>query len=99
MLVIGGMSSVSGSVVGAALVLALSEILRRVEDANQLYGMSGLVLAILFVAIIIFRREGILGSRELDLGRLFARGGDRTTSDQRPGTEKNDYSIRGGGQV
>jgi branched-chain amino acid transport system permease protein len=83
MLVIGGMGSVTGSVLGAALVLILSEILRRIEDINQLYGMSLLILALIFVAIIIFRREGIMGSREIDPGNLFMRGGARTKSELR----------------
>ncbi len=81
MLVIGGMGSVTGSVLGAVLVLSLSEILRRIEDVNQLYGMSLLLLALLFIAIILFRRDGIMGARELDLGRLLERGGASTAID------------------
>lgn len=88
MLVIGGMGSVTGSVLGAVLVMTLSEILRRVEDVNQLYGMSVLLLAILFIAIILFRREGIMGSRELDLGKIFSRGGARQTTDDGGRTTK-----------
>ena len=73
MLVVGGMGSVSGSVLGAALVIVLAEALRRVEDATQLFGMSQIVLALIFILIIIFRREGLLGQREIALDRLFAR--------------------------
>lgn len=76
MLVIGGMGSVSGSILGTVLVLSLAEILRRVEDVNQLYGMSQLILALIFILIIIFRREGLMGSREINLGRLFPKGGE-----------------------
>ena len=79
MLVVGGMGSVSGSVIGAALVVGLAEVLRRVEDPNQLYGMSGIVLAVVFILIIIFRREGLLGQREIPLGRLFAKGGETSS--------------------
>jgi branched-chain amino acid transport system permease protein len=75
MLVIGGMGSVSGSVIGVLLVMALAEILRRIEDVNQLYGLSGIVLAVFFILIIIFRREGLLGSREISFDRLFPKGG------------------------
>ena len=75
MLVVGGMGSVSGSVVGTALIVGLAEILRRIEDPSQLYGISGIVLAVLFILIIIFRREGLLGEREIALDRLFMRGG------------------------
>jgi branched-chain amino acid transport system permease protein len=75
MLVVGGMGSVSGSVIGTVLVVGLTEVLRRIEDPSQLYGMSGIVLAILFILIIIFRREGLLGQREIPLDRWFMKGG------------------------
>lgn len=86
MLVIGGMGSVTGSVLGAVLVMSLSEILRRVEDVNQFYGMGLLLLAVLFIAIILFRREGIMGSRELDLGKIFSRGGGEQKIESRTKT-------------
>ena len=73
MLVIGGMGSVSGSVLGVVFVLALAELLRRLEDATQLFGISQSVLALIFLLVIIFRREGLLGQREIALDRLFAR--------------------------
>ena len=72
MLVVGGMGSVSGAVVGTALVLALAEALRRIEEATLLYGLGGILLAVFFIAVIIFRPSGILGQREVDLDRLFA---------------------------
>ncbi len=73
MLVVGGMGSVSGSVIGAAVVLALAEGLRRIEDVTLLYGLSGMLLAAFFIAIIIFRPEGIMGQREISFDRVFAR--------------------------
>lgn len=76
MLVVGGMGSVSGSILGTVLVVGLAEMLRRIEDPSQLYGMGGIVLAFLFILIIIFRREGLLGQREIALDRLFMKGGD-----------------------
>jgi branched-chain amino acid transport system permease protein len=75
MLVVGGMGSVSGSILGTLLIVGLSEVLRRIEDPTQLYGISGIVLAVLFILIIIFRREGLLGQREIALDRLFTKGG------------------------
>jgi len=73
MLVVGGMGSVSGSVIGAALVLILAEGLRRVEDVTLLYGLSGMLLAIFFIVIIIFRPAGIMGQREISFERVAAR--------------------------
>jgi branched-chain amino acid transport system permease protein len=75
MLVVGGMGSVSGSVVGTALIVGLAEVLRRIEDPTQLYGISGIVLAVLFILIIIYKRDGLLGQREIALDPLFTKGG------------------------
>jgi branched-chain amino acid transport system permease protein len=71
MLVIGGMGSVSGSILGAIAIVGLSEALRRVEDATLLYGLSQIVLAVIFLVVITVRREGLLGQREVPLDRLF----------------------------
>ena len=76
MLVVGGMGSVSGSVIGTVLVVALAEGLRRVEDVTLLYGISQIILAVIFILIVIFRREGLLGQREIPLDRLFLKGGE-----------------------
>jgi branched-chain amino acid transport system permease protein len=72
MLVIGGLGSVSGSVIGAAAVLAVAEGLRRVEDATLLYGLSGILLAAFFIAVIIRRPGGIMGQREFSLEAVRA---------------------------
>ena len=37
-----------------------------------LYGLSQIVLAVIFLVVIIVRREGLLGQREVPLDRLFA---------------------------
>ena len=74
MLVIGGMGSVSGSLIGAVAITILAEGLRRIEDTSLLYGMSQIILAVIFLLIITFRRGGLLGQREVPLDRLFAPG-------------------------
>jgi branched-chain amino acid transport system permease protein len=79
MLVIGGMGSISGSVLGAVLVTLLSEILRNAELGIHLgsitlppvYGLSQIILAIVFVLIVILRRQGLMGDREIDWSRLI----------------------------
>ncbi len=76
MLVIGGMGSVSGAVIGTVLVVFLGDQLRRIADATLLYGLNQIVLALIFLFIIIFRREGLLGQREIPLDRLFMKGGE-----------------------
>ena len=74
MLVIGGMGSVSGSILGAVAITVLAESLRRIEDTTLLYGMSQIILAVIFIVIITFRRDGLLGQRELGLDRLLSAG-------------------------
>jgi branched-chain amino acid transport system permease protein len=76
MLVVGGMGSISGSVVGAMLMTLAPEFLRRVETelaigGNPLYGLSQIVVAIAIILIMIFRRQGLLGGTELRLPQLF----------------------------
>ena len=73
MLVVGGLGSVTGSVLGAVVIVAVTEVLRRVQDQTQLYGLSGITLGVFFLAIIIFRPDGIMGQRELSLDGLRGR--------------------------
>ena len=73
MLVVGGMGSVSGSVIGTAIILAVAEVLRRVEDVTLLYGLSGILLAVFFILIIVFRPAGIMGQREISFDRIVDR--------------------------
>ena len=78
MLVIGGMGSLSGAVLGTVVVTALSEILRNVERGMDLgvftipplFGASQIALGLLFIAIMILRPEGLLGAREITFARL-----------------------------
>jgi branched-chain amino acid transport system permease protein len=81
MLVIGGMGSVSGSVIGVVLVTVLSELLRNAERGFDLgalhmpplYGASQILMAVVFVLVIVFRPAGIMGGREIDIRGVFRR--------------------------
>ncbi len=73
MLVIGGMGSVTGSVVGPIFITAIAESLRRLEDATLLYGVSQIALAVLFILIIIFRPGGLMGDREINFSGIWQR--------------------------
>ncbi len=80
MLIAGGMGSISGSVIGAVGITILSEILRNAERGVNLgivqippvYGASQILMAVIFILLIIFRPEGIMGKRELDFSRIFS---------------------------
>ncbi len=89
MLIIGGMGSVSGAVVGAVLVSLSSEALRRLEvflnqqrtDATalgqvipiELRGFAEIIIAIAMILVLIKRPAGITGGREI--GWNWPRGG------------------------
>ena len=70
MMVVGGMGSVTGSIAGTGFIYILDEILRNVQDRTLLYGLNQLVLAIIFLLIIIFRPDGLLGQHELTSDRF-----------------------------
>ncbi len=82
MVVLGGMGSVSGAVVGAALLTMLPEYLRELEDGFELgpfslgahFGISQIILAIGFILVMIFRPRGLFGDREFSIGRSRAQG-------------------------
>lgn len=76
MLIVGGMGSISGSVIGAILMTLAPEFLRRAETAlaiggNPLYGLSQIVVAIATILIMIFRRQGLMGGAELRFPQIF----------------------------
>jgi branched-chain amino acid transport system permease protein len=81
MLVIGGLGSVSGSVIGVVLITVLSELLRNAERGFDLgalhvppiYGASQILMAVLFVLVIVFRPAGLMGGREIDIRGILRR--------------------------
>jgi branched-chain amino acid transport system permease protein len=81
MLVVGGLGSVSGSVVGVFLITILSELLRNAERGLDLgaihippvYGASQVVMAVLFVLVIVFKPAGLLGGKEINFPALIRR--------------------------
>ncbi|MDA2989670.1 MAG: branched-chain amino acid ABC transporter ATP-binding protein/permease [Actinomycetota bacterium] len=64
MLIVGGSGSVAGGVMGAIIVTLIIEILRRVGDANELFGLTNAGLAIIILLTLYFRPKGLLGFRE-----------------------------------
>jgi branched-chain amino acid transport system permease protein len=67
MLVIGGLGSISGSVLGASILFIIPEALRFLET-GRLFGLSQLILAVLLIVVMIFRPQGLLGRGEISLG-------------------------------
>lgn len=81
MLVVGGMGSISGSVMGAAILTIIPELLRQFESGVQIgpiqlpemYGSAQIVLGVAFILVMIFRRQGIMGTREVVPGAWIQR--------------------------
>jgi branched-chain amino acid transport system permease protein len=80
MIVIGGLGSITGSVIGAAIITGFVEILAPIEEGftlmglavPRMLGLTTLLLAALLIIILVARPQGIMGDRELDLKRIRA---------------------------
>lgn len=80
MLVVGGLGSVSGSVIGVVAITVLSEILRNAERGFNLglihippsYGSSQVIMAVLFILVIVYRPRGLTDGKELDFSKISA---------------------------
>src|SRR5262249_25158909 len=76
MLVLGGMGSLSGALIGVVCVSVLTETLRSVErgftlgafEVPAIFGASQIILGFVFILVMIFRPKGIMGDREITLG-------------------------------
>ena len=78
-IVVGGLGSVTGSIIGSVLVTTMLEWLRFVENPITLGsftipgipGMRMVIFSLLLIIVIIFRREGIMGMREFSWDIFF----------------------------
>ena len=81
-LVAGGLGSLTGSLLGATIVTILLEWLRAIEEPMDfgvfeipgIPGMRMVVFSLILLAIILFRREGIMGTREITWKTIFSLG-------------------------
>jgi branched-chain amino acid transport system permease protein len=67
MVVLGGMGSITGSVLAAIVLTALPEILRPIREYRMV------IYSLLLIVLMIARPQGLFGTRELDLTRLWRR--------------------------
>lgn len=73
MLVVGGMSSLSGAVLGVLVLSLLIQMLRALERGVDMggialkipNGMQEIALGVIMIAILMFRPSGMMGNREL----------------------------------
>ena len=81
MSVLGGMASLSGAIPGAAVLTFLPQILANFStgftifgiQVPQINGLTNIVMSVLFIVMIIFRKQGVTGSSEYLVGSLFSR--------------------------
>jgi branched-chain amino acid transport system permease protein len=77
--VVGGLGSITGSVIGSVVVTTMLEWLRFVENpitigsfrVPGIPGMRMVIFSVLLIAVIIFRREGIMGTKEFSWNWFF----------------------------
>src|SRR5690606_20679400 len=70
MLVLGGLGSLTGAIVGAIILTVLPEALRDLEREIALPGFRMALYALILILMMIFRPQGIFGQRELSLKLL-----------------------------
>ncbi len=64
MVVVGGSGSISGSVIGAIIFTCITEFLKPIEENHGLYGIGAIIMALVLILILVFRPQGIFGTRE-----------------------------------
>ncbi len=77
--VAGGLGSITGSIIGSVVITVMLEWLRIVEDPFSLGdfevagipGMRMVIFSLMLLLIIIFRRTGLMGTREFSWQALF----------------------------
>ena len=67
MIIVGGLGSISGAVLGAFVITILLELLRATGEARLI------VYPLILILTILLRPQGVLGRRELPFGKLLAR--------------------------
>ena len=67
MVVLGGMGSITGSVVAAIVLTMLPEALRPVKDYRMV------IYSMMLIVLMITRPGGLLGNREISIGWLMRR--------------------------
>jgi branched-chain amino acid transport system permease protein len=75
MLVIGGVSSISGSILGAAIITTILELLQPLQEGMnifgleipRMFGLTQVLLAVFLIIVMIYKPDGIMGEKEIKL--------------------------------
>jgi branched-chain amino acid transport system permease protein len=72
--VLGGMGSISGSVIAAIVLTLMPEVLRSLKDYRMV------IYSLMLIVLMITRPQGLMGTRELSLSWLTAKRGTAKAS-------------------
>ncbi len=80
MVVVGGLGSLTGSIVAGSILTVMMEALRPLESPMTIFGqyipgipgMRMVIFSIILLASILFLKQGIFGQREMDLDSIAA---------------------------
>ena len=64
MVVVGGTGSITGSFLAAIIFTLLTEVFRPLEEILDVYGIGEVMMALILILILIYRPQGLFGSRE-----------------------------------
>ena len=106
MLIVGGMTSVTGAIIGASLITIVTEVLRRLESGIEIFGlqlpeffgMTQIGIGLIILLVMFRRSDGLAGLDEWD-ERLFSR--FKSASPELPQdkqTGDRDYRRHGSGE-
>ena len=107
-IVVGGLGSITGSLIGSVLVTTMLEWLRFVENPITIAGfnipgipgMRMVIFSLLLIVVIIFRREGIMGMREFSWDIFFPKSKAKHKDSQKfsgPVLEVDNMTLKFGG--
>ena len=64
MLILGGMGTIGGPIVGAVSLLALRYALKPLEEHFKIYGLIEIIYAVLLIVVMLFKPEGLVGRKK-----------------------------------
>jgi branched-chain amino acid transport system permease protein len=74
MVILGGLGSITGSVIGAVVLTVLPEVLRMMGETVSQWRM--VIYSLLLILLMLLRPNGLFGKHEINLGKLFSKKGD-----------------------
>ncbi|MEN3186304.1 MAG: branched-chain amino acid ABC transporter permease [Atribacterota bacterium] len=63
MLILGGMGTTAGPIVGAVSLLTLRYALKPIEEHLKIYGLIEIIYAVLLIVVMLFKPEGLVGQK------------------------------------